>query len=291
MSRRAYWVALLVLLVPASACERAPLPSNQGYAGVWVLRAGDVPFMVLTLEERNGSFTGSLAAPEHWSTSDGVTFEQVGPGSVVKPISAASADDKQLRLVINAKDPADNDEYVFTLTDADHGALEYVGVPFEPWVFTRHRSGVPTVGGQWDKSRFYALNATRPVPNAEMTAILEADQSARQSSEEFMKHAAQIGRDDAERRRRTKTLLDEGRLRAGEDFYNAAFVFQHGETPDDFLLAHTFAMVALAKGYHPARWIATATLDRYLTSMAGFRSTARSSKPAAASSRRHSTRR
>jgi len=41
-------------------------------------------------------------------------------------------------------------------------------------------------------------------------------------------------------------------------------VFQHGSTPDDFLLAHTLAMVAAAKGDEEALWIGTATLDRYL---------------------------
>jgi len=41
-------------------------------------------------------------------------------------------------------------------------------------------------------------------------------------------------------------------------------VFQHGSTPDDFLMAHTLALVALRKGYGDAAWIATATLDRYL---------------------------
>ena len=62
-------------------------------------------------------------------------------------------------------------------------------------------------------------------------------------------------------------LLNAGSLHTGEDFTLAAFLFQHGETPDDYLLAHTLAMVALGKGYGGALWIATATLDRYLQSM------------------------
>jgi hypothetical protein len=55
-----------------------------------------------------------------------------------------------------------------------------------------------------------------------------------------------------------------GKLHTGEDFERAAFVFQHGETPDDYLLAHTLAMVAVAKGRRGALWIEAATLDRYL---------------------------
>src|SRR4030095_15659952 len=41
----------------------------------------------------------------------------------------------------------------------------------------------------------------------------------------------------------------------------------HGETPDDYLLAHTLAMIAVAKGDSGALWIGTATLDRYLQSI------------------------
>lgn len=62
----------------------------------------------------------------------------------------------------------------------------------------------------------------------------------------------------------TRKLLDAGALRSGEDYYAAAHVFQHGSTPDDYLLAHSLALAALAKGKAEARWIAAATLDRYL---------------------------
>jgi hypothetical protein len=40
--------------------------------------------------------------------------------------------------------------------------------------------------------------------------------------------------------------------------------FQHGTTADDYLLAHTLATIAVAKGRTSALWIVTATLDRYL---------------------------
>jgi hypothetical protein len=41
-------------------------------------------------------------------------------------------------------------------------------------------------------------------------------------------------------------------------------VFQHGDRPEDYLLAHTLAMVSVSKGDPTAIWIASATLDRYL---------------------------
>jgi hypothetical protein len=51
------------------------------------------------------------------------------------------------------------------------------------------------------------------------------------------------------------------------DFREASFIFQHGSQPDDFLMAHILAMAALAKGDQESRWIAAATLDRYLHSI------------------------
>jgi hypothetical protein len=48
------------------------------------------------------------------------------------------------------------------------------------------------------------------------------------------------------------------------DFREASFIFQYGSQPDDFLMAHILAMAALAKGDQESRWIAAATLDRYL---------------------------
>jgi hypothetical protein len=61
-----------------------------------------------------------------------------------------------------------------------------------------------------------------------------------------------------------RELLKDGKLHTGEDFEHAAFIFQHSGTPDDYLLAHTLAMVAVARGRTSALWIGAATLDRYL---------------------------
>jgi hypothetical protein len=73
-------------------------------------------------------------------------------------------------------------------------------------------------------------------------------------------------REDLERLRRTKELLESNKLQAGIDFYHAAFVFQHSSEPEDYLKAHHLAVIAISKGYD-ARWISAATLDRYLLSV------------------------
>jgi hypothetical protein len=75
---------------------------------------------------------------------------------------------------------------------------------------------------------------------------------------------SKVGPRDSERRNRAHELLAEGKLTAARDFHDAAFIFQHGEKPDDFLLAHVLAVAAVAKGDASSQWIAAATLDRYL---------------------------
>lgn len=72
---------------------------------------------------------------------------------------------------------------------------------------------------------------------------------------------------DAVRRKRVHELLNEGALRTGQDFSDAAIIFQHGTQPDDYLLAHVLAMIAVAKGDKNGREITAVTLDRYLQSI------------------------
>lgn len=102
-----------------------------------------------------------------------------------------------------------------------------------------------------------------PATNAEMTAIFEADQADREHGGATIDWSVVTPRDEA-RRARTLALLNAGALHDGDDFWHAAFVFQHGSQPNDYLLAHTLALIAAARGRADATWIAAATLDRYL---------------------------
>jgi hypothetical protein len=72
---------------------------------------------------------------------------------------------------------------------------------------------------------------------------------------------------DQVRRARIRELLEEGSLKTAEDFHDGAFIYQHGDTPNDYLLAHILAMVAVQKGDSKSLWICAATLDRYLGSV------------------------
>lgn len=52
-----------------------------------------------------------------------------------------------------------------------------------------------------------------------------------------------------------RALLAAGELKTGEDFKEAAFIFQHMDDTDDCLFAHVLAMEAVLKGSDSAKWI------------------------------------
>lgn len=74
----------------------------------------------------------------------------------------------------------------------------------------------------------------------------------------------QMAQRDTERRKRAKEIYLSGGLVKAGDYFDAALILQHGDTPDDYLLAHVLCTVAIAKGNADARWLSAATLDRYL---------------------------
>jgi hypothetical protein len=102
--------------------------------------------------------------------------------------------------------------------------------------------------------------AQPPASNAAMARILAEDQADRRTPIDWKA----VGPRDEARRAATAKLLADGALSTAEDFHAAAFIFQHGTAADDYLLAHTLALAAVAKGRAESMWIATATLDRYL---------------------------
>jgi hypothetical protein len=48
-----------------------------------------------------------------------------------------------------------------------------------------------------------------------------------------------------------------------EDYYHAAWIMNHGDTPEDARNAHRLALGASEMGYRPARWLAAASFDRW----------------------------
>lgn len=256
---------LLYCLLPVvvlAACTSAPVAS--GYGGIWVLTANQRPFVVLTLHEARGTFIGRLQVPAQWST-DGISFSGVGPGVVTRRVARASLEGDTLELTVpdNAEATSTTD-FLLRRVDADSADLTIVGAPFPPWRVVRLSRTGATVPAEWDPDRIYYPDRPSTPSNASMRAIYDADQADRTRPHLTDEEWGPISARDAERREQTRALLAAGHLQSGEDFGRAAFIFQHGDSADDALLAHTLAMVALAKGHVGARWIAAASLDKYL---------------------------
>lgn len=73
--------------------------------------------------------------------------------------------------------------------------------------------------------------------------------------------------DRSKYREQVRQLMRQGEIRSAKDYYYAAFILQHGQTPSDYLYAHVLAVTAVSKGLHAAIWLSAATLDRYLQSI------------------------
>ena len=262
-----FWLFTAFVVATSAQAKSSP----QDYTGTWAMNFGQRTFVVLVLKNRHGNFTGTLSRPEHFELSDGVRFSHISPGITKEKIVSGSMQNGHLHFVTeNPKDRTDRSEFDVALTDQDHASIKLTGVSLAAWSFNRSRSRKrPAVSTDWDPKRSYSRDdEDSAVSNAEMQRIYEADQKPRQnpgniSTQEW----TIIGEQDATRQSQTHTLLADGQLHSGEDFTRAAFIFQHGSSADDYLLAHTLAMIAVARGDESASWIASATLDRYLQSI------------------------
>lgn len=100
--------------------------------------------------------------------------------------------------------------------------------------------------------------------SAELARLFNEDQADREHKPGVHTDWEAVGLRDEQRELRVKALLAEGALVTGADFYHAAMVLQHAPAPDDYLLAHDLCVVAIGKGETRAKWLAAASLDRFL---------------------------
>jgi len=239
----------------------------QSTTGQWTLQLGKRTFLVLSLNPPNGQsgvVRGTLARPTHFQTEDAVSFSNIEGPTEVEAILASQWRANTLSFTVqNPKDASDTTKYLLTVKDDTDAELQLEDVPLAPLKLKRV-SGIVSVSDDWRVGERYSPDDDAP-SNPEMRKIFAEDQRVRQSYPNI--DWASVSKSDAIRRAETMKLLNEGNLHSGEDFTWAAFIFQHGSGPDDFLLAHTLAVVAIRRGYSDATWIAAATLDRYLQSI------------------------
>src|SRR5690349_8658262 len=82
-------------------------------------------------------------------------------------------------------------------------------------------------------------------PNAELAKLFAEDQAAREHQFTVTPAEMQaIAKADGPRRKRARELLGAGALHTSEDYVRAAFLFQHGSEPNDYLLAHVLGLIA-----------------------------------------------
>lgn len=266
MNRFASFNAIYFLLLVATiSVGNALAGPTSAFAGHWVLRIGNRALIVVTLKSTTGAkgIEGWLARPKHFKSSGTGEFFSDISGRVIRyPIIQSNRSGGCLAFTIqNPSNKSDTDHFRLCLGAPGHATLGINLPTFEPWPVMREKGPIK-IPTDWNSSRTYILGET-DVPNAEMLRIFDADQKDRQAP--FGKiNWAVVNKRDSARRKLVRQLLAEGKLHTGKDFERAAFIFQHGGTPDDYLLAHTLAMVAIARGDVEAIWISAATLDRYL---------------------------
>ena len=103
----------------------------------------------------------------------------------------------------------------------------------------------------------------------ELEELFKADQAERDDA--FLdqtpeKMGALIMR-DARRRERVVQIVTKEVLSSAEDYHHAAMVLQHGDKPEEFLMAHELATVAAFKGHKQGPWLSASALDRFLQSI------------------------
>lgn len=230
--------------------------------GTWRMTAEGKTALLLTLQTAgDGSWIGRIVRPTGMAIDDGTYIsgmtETAGDRALVgKSVGSESV---ELRLSDAGKG---EDQVRFRVTEYDDNHAEFVidlaGTASRPVALVKATDQEQLAKG-W-ANRSYRIDAAWS-DNADMRAMFDADQKARMGSNIDW---SKLNVEDAARRAKTAELLKAGKLRSASDFYAAAFIFQHGSEAQDYLLAHSFAILAAARGRPEASWIASATLDRYL---------------------------
>ena len=108
-----------------------------------------------------------------------------------------------------------------------------------------------------------ALPQTAGADNAELRRLRDEDQADRAPKSIDW---TVVGARDRARLARVKELYRAGEMNTANDYYHGALVLQHGEAPEDVLLAHEFCVAAmvLGKNDRATSSLAAAAEDRFL---------------------------
>lgn len=104
-----------------------------------------------------------------------------------------------------------------------------------------------------------------PSINLRMEEHIRADQHALELPAAEDQH--NLVEEGIKRRVDVLNYVRNGDIHSPKNLVYAAFIFQHGNCPDHYLLANKLSRKALGAGDEEARWIFAASLDRYLMSL------------------------
>ena len=124
-------------------------------------------------------------------------------------------------------------------------------------VFLRPSLSLPSTAAQ-------SPSATKD--NPELTRLMDEGQADRTPPAGKPIDWKVVGPRDDARLKRVKELYLRNQLRTGNDYFNAALILQHSETPEDYLLAHELCVVAISLK-HGIESLAAASEDRFLMSI------------------------
>lgn len=255
------WSIPLMLSIVASAASATP-PLMRGD---WMVTTDRVPLILVHLGEMPNGDAGTVVRPRAMGVGAGQAFDSIEGPVITQRIAKVNAVGDRWELTLLPRTPSERPPVLIMRVDARGKAqLGWKGAGIDEVQIERAAAGtrLPT---NWDSKRTYYADADWPT-NAEMTAMFDADQADRAPGPGKIDWAKATLRDTAHRAR-ARQLLDGGMLASGDDYFHAAVIFQHGDDPSSYLLAHVLATTAVSRGRRDAAWIAAATLDRYLQSI------------------------
>jgi hypothetical protein len=255
-------LALAALIVSHVYSASAQNAASSSFEGTWVMQLGQRNLLVLELDDRGGVVTGTMSRPAKYSSTNGL-YANIRGAVRQDSITVTSTQAGVVHAVErNANNPKDEDKLALSLSGGQL-VVSWDGLPPEivvaPRIFKRGSSDAK-VATDWEPNRVYT-STDSDTPSEEMKTIYTEDQRVRIAGAIDWK---EVNRTDTVRREQTRHLLASGALHTGKDYEEASFVFQHGDKAEDYLLAHTLAVIAVSKGDPNAVWIASATMDRYL---------------------------
>mgnify|MGYP001620040626 CR=1 FL=1 len=103
--------------------------------------------------------------------------------------------------------------------------------------------------------------------NLRLEELYQDDQKDRSGVYADAASVDQLREKDRKRREEVLRMMSQGEVLTGKDLYHAGIIMLHGDNLQDFLTAHRLAVISAVMGLRPSRWLAAASLDRYLMAL------------------------